>query len=95
MSQNAITFVQFFGIALAISVIAHSLSRRLEVASGVAAVASAALAITYWSFRQGYFDGWFIIAFVTLSAIGAAVAFAVGFAFRHFRRQREPQRHAA
>lgn len=95
MSQNALSFLQFLGIALVVSTIAHSLSRRLEVASGAAALISAALTVAFWWVRQGYFDGWYFVGFVTLSALGAGVAFAVGFAFRYARRRRGTRRIAA
>jgi len=92
MNQNTLSFLQFLGIALAVSTIAHSLSRRTGVASGIAAVVSAVLTIAFWSVRQGYFDGWYVVGFFTLTAVGAGVAFAVGFIFRRVRRRREARR---
>lgn len=87
MSQNTLSFLQFLAIALTVSTIAHSLTRKIEIASGIAAVVSSVLSIAYWSLKLGHFDGWFIIAFFTLSAPGAGVAFAVGFLFRLVRRR--------
>jgi len=95
MSQNTLSLLQFLGIALTVSAIAHSLSRRLGVASGIGAVVSAALTIAFWSVRQGYFDGWYVVGFVTLSTAGLAVAFAVGYIFRRVRRRQEARQHAS
>jgi hypothetical protein len=94
MSANVASFVQFFTIAVAVSIIAHSLSRRLEVASGTAAAVAAVVTIIFWSIRHG-FDGWYIIGLVTLFGLGAAIAFPIGFIFRLARARRDRGGHAA
>lgn len=94
MSANITSFLQFFFIAVVVSVVAHSLSRKLAVASGTAAAVSSILTVTFWTLRRG-FDGWYIIGLVTLFGIGAAIAFATGFLFRVVRARREGNRHAA
>lgn len=87
MTQNTLSFVQFLLVALVLSALAHSLSRALAVAAALSAFGSAAITIAWWSIRQGYFDGWYFISAVTLSAWGAVISLAVGFVFRHWRRR--------
>lgn len=92
MSQNLSSLLTVVAVSIVAALAAHLIFRRMVAASVGAGVLTSLAVHVHWTLRQGFFDGWFVLSFFTVSALSIGIALVVGVALRALR---SGLRHAA